>query len=126
MRSLHLAHLALTALLLASAAVLVSLLLVGVLEMRRPSATTSSAPADPELRPAAKAAGAKARLLVVRGQRTNWEYPIYEGRNILGRADEQPVDIDLEPLEPADRIWSSRQHAAITWEGGAMTIEDLN
>lgn len=69
---------------------------------------------------------AKARLLVVRGLRPNWEYPIYEGRNILGRADELPVDIDLDPQEPADRVWSSRQHAAITCEAGAMVIEDLN
>ncbi len=68
----------------------------------------------------------KARLLVVRGLRPNWEYPIFEGLNILGRADEQPVDIDLQPQEPEDRVWSSRQHAAITCKAGAMVIEDLN
>src|SRR5262245_44185142 len=67
----------------------------------------------------------KARLLVVRGLRPNWEYPIYEGRNILGRPDAQPVDIDLEPQEPENRVWSSRQHAAITCNAGTMVIEDL-
>lgn len=68
----------------------------------------------------------KARLLVMRGLRPNWVYPVYEGQNILGRADDQPVDIDLQPQEPEDRIWSSRQHAAITAKGDAMVIEDLN
>jgi len=68
---------------------------------------------------------AKARLVVVRGLRPNWEYPVYEGRNILGRADEQPVDIDLQPQEPEARIWSSRQHAVIICKSGAMVIEDL-
>jgi hypothetical protein len=69
---------------------------------------------------------AKARLVIVRGLRPKWEYPIFEGRNIIGRADEQPVEIDLQPQEPEDRIWSSRQHAAITCTAGAMVIEDLN
>ena len=44
--------------------------------------------------------------------------PIYEGHNFIGRADEKPVDIDLEDQEPPDRIWSSRQHALITFEDG--------
>jgi hypothetical protein len=34
--------------------------------------------------------------------------------SIVGRAAEKPVDIDLQPQEPDDRIWSSVQHAAIT------------
>jgi FHA domain len=71
-------------------------------------------------------AKAKARLVIVRGLRPKWEYPIFEGRNIIGRADEQPVEIDLQPQEPEDRIWSSRQHAVITCTAGAMVIEDLN
>jgi pSer/pThr/pTyr-binding forkhead associated (FHA) protein len=65
-------------------------------------------------------------LLVLRGQKRNVEYPIYEGQNFVGRADEKPVDIDLEDQEPPDRIWSSRQHAVIAYENGRMTIEDLN
>ena len=59
-------------------------------------------------------------------QRRNVEYPIYEGLNFIGRADEKPVDIDLEEQEPADRIWCSRQHACITWENDVLTLEDLN
>jgi hypothetical protein len=68
----------------------------------------------------------KSRLVVVRGLRPKWEYPIFEGRNIIGRADQQPVEIDLQPQEPEDRVWSSRQHAAITCTAGVMVIEDLN
>lgn len=69
---------------------------------------------------------AKPKLVVMRGQRVQVEYPIYEGDNYLGRADEKAVDIDLEDQEPPDRIWSSRQHALINYESGALTIEDLN
>jgi hypothetical protein len=72
------------------------------------------------------APGAVPKLVVLRGQRINAEYPIYEGLNFIGRADEKPVDIDLEDQEPPDRIWSSRQHALITYENGRMEIEDLN
>jgi len=70
--------------------------------------------------------GGKPRLLVLRGQKINVEYPIYDGDNFIGRADEKPVDIDLEDQEPPDRIWSSRQHALIRFEEGVLAIEDLN
>jgi hypothetical protein len=69
---------------------------------------------------------AKPKLVVVRGQRLDVEYALYEGDNYLGRADEKAVDIDLEDQEPPDRIWSSRQHALITCADGLLTIEDLN
>ena len=71
---------------------------------------------------------AQPRLLVLRGQKRNVEYPIYEGHNFIGRADEKPVDIDLEDQEPPDRVWCSRQHAVIHWDDaqGILTIEDLN
>jgi len=65
-------------------------------------------------------------LLVLRGQKRNVEYPIYEGFNYVGRADEKPVDIDLEDQEPPDRIWCSRQHAVISFEDNQLFIEDLN
>lgn len=71
-------------------------------------------------------AGAQPRLLVLRGQKRNVEYPIYDGLNFIGRADEKPVDIDLEDQEPPDRVWCSRQHACISFEHDQMTIEDLN
>jgi len=70
--------------------------------------------------------GGKPRLLVLRGQKINVEDPIYDGDNFIGRADEKPVDIDLEDQEPPDRIWSSRQHALIRCEEGILVIEDLH
>jgi hypothetical protein len=70
--------------------------------------------------------GSQPRLLVLRGQKRNVEYPIYEGLNFIGRADEKPVDIDLEDQEPPDRIWCSRQHACISFENDQLAIEDLN
>jgi hypothetical protein len=120
MKWFHIGHAALTLLLSATVLVILVLLLTGVIEVRN-----RVAQAKPEPTPTAPVAGAKARLLVVRGLQPNWEYPIFEGRNIIGRADKQPVDIDLEPLEQKDRIWSSRQHAVITCEGSNMAIEDL-
>jgi FHA domain len=71
-------------------------------------------------------ADAKPKLVVLRGQKINAEFPIYEGLNFIGRADEKPVDIDLEDQEPPDRIWCSRQHALISFDDGMLTIEDLN
>lgn len=88
-----------------------------------------STPAAPSAPPAAGSAlppGAQPRLRVLRGLKRDVEYPIYEGHNFIGRADEKPVDIDLEDQEPPDRIWSSRQHAVITLENDILQIEDLN
>jgi len=64
--------------------------------------------------------------VVLRGLKRNVEYPIYEGHNFIGRADEKPVDIDLDDQEPPDRVWSSRQHALVTFEEGKLLVEDLN
>lgn len=66
------------------------------------------------------------KLVVQRGQRMDVVYPIYPGKNYLGRTDDKPVDIDLEDQEASDRIWTSRQHAVINAEGATLTIEDLN
>jgi hypothetical protein len=66
------------------------------------------------------------KLVVVRGQKMDMEYPLYPGKNYIGRTDDKPVDVDLEDQEAPDRIWSSRQHAVITFEEGALSIEDLN
>jgi hypothetical protein len=66
------------------------------------------------------------KLVVVRGQRMDVQYPLYPGKNYLGRTDDKPVDIDLEDQESQDRIWTSRQHAVITFEDGKLTVEDLN
>jgi FHA domain len=70
--------------------------------------------------------GMMSRLVVVRGAKIGTEYPIFEGKNIVGRADEQPVEIDLADQESPDRVWCSRQHAVILCEKGSLTIEDLN
>jgi hypothetical protein len=70
--------------------------------------------------------GAQPRLVVLRGLKINVEYPVYEGQNYIGRADEKPVDIDLDDQEPPDRVWSSRQHALIIYENGELSLEDLN
>jgi pSer/pThr/pTyr-binding forkhead associated (FHA) protein len=87
-----------------------------------PAATPAPAPPVGAVLPA----GAQPRLLVLRGQKRNVEYPIYEGLNFIGRADEKPVDIDLEDQEPPDRIWCSRQHACLSFENNEMFLEDLN
>ena len=62
----------------------------------------------------------------MRGQKRDVEYPIYEGPNFIGRADEKPVDIDLEDQERPDRIRCSRQHALISFEEHKQFLEDLN
>jgi hypothetical protein len=109
-----------------------------VVEEPPPPAPPAPAPvaAAPPPAPAAPAApagavsevpnGANVRLLVLRGQKPKAEFPVYEGQNFIGRADEKPVDIDLEDQEPPDRVWSSRQHALITYENNRLAIEDLN
>jgi hypothetical protein len=91
-------------------------------------APTAPAPGAAPAAPAAAplAADAQPKLVVIRGQKLNAEYPIYPDLNFIGRADEKPVDIDLEDQEPPDRVWCSRQHALITFESGLLTIEDLN
>ena len=66
------------------------------------------------------------KLVVVRGQRMDVQYPLYAGKNYLGRTDDKPVDIDLDDQEAPDRIWTSRQHAVVTFENGRLTLEDLN
>jgi len=69
---------------------------------------------------------ARATLKVVRGSWPDIVYPIFEGANFVGRADEQPVDVDLSIQEPPDRVWCSLQHALITCGEGGLDIEDLN
>ncbi len=95
-----------------------------------PPAPAAPAAAPPAPAPAAPAAAlapdAQPRLVVLRGLKRNVEYPIYEGHNFIGRADEKPVDIDLDDQEPPDRVWSSRQHALVTFEEGKLSVEDLN
>ena len=65
------------------------------------------------------------RLVVIRGQKVNAEYPLYSGPNHLGRTADRAADIDLSALEPPEQVWSSRQHAVIHNDNGALCIEDL-
>jgi hypothetical protein len=66
------------------------------------------------------------KLLVLRGLKISMEYPVYEGRNTIGRFADKPVDIDLLIQESVEQIWCSRQHATITYQSGIVFIEDLN
>jgi hypothetical protein len=66
------------------------------------------------------------KLVVLRGLRIDMEYPVYEGRNTIGRFADKPVDIDLMNQESVEQIWCSRQHAVITCESGTVAVEDLN
>jgi hypothetical protein len=93
-----------------------------------PPAESSSAPAEPaKAETAPLPADAKPKLIVLRGQRVNVEYPLYEGDNFLGRADDdKAVDIDLEDQESPERTWASRQHAVIRLQNGKLELEDLN
>lgn len=65
------------------------------------------------------------KLVVIRGQKLNVEYPLYTGDNFIGRTDEKPVDVDLEDQESAERIWCSRQHARVVSDDSGISIEDL-
>lgn len=87
-------------------------------------AGTAPEPAPPPL--PAPAAATNPTLVVVRGQRLDVSYPLYPGKNFIGRNDDKPVDIDLTDQEAEDRIWASRQHAVVTLDDGKLAIEDLN
>ena len=98
-----------------------------------PAPTSAAAPAAPAPAPAAATptpslAGAQPKLKVIRGLKIGVEFPLYPEYNYIGRADEKPVDVDLEDQEPPDRVWCSRQHSVIHFDeaAGILTIEDLN
>ncbi len=65
------------------------------------------------------------RLVVIRGEKVDVEFSIFNGQNLIGRTSEKPVDIDLTGQEAPDQIWSSRKHAIITLDRGTLIIEDL-
>lgn len=65
------------------------------------------------------------KLIVLRGRQKDKEYILTPGRNLVGRNDAKPVDIDLEPQEDPSKVWVSRQHAVIYVTDGIL-IEDLN
>lgn len=65
-------------------------------------------------------------LEVVRGEKLGKFLPILEGRNVVGRAVTEPVDIDLTGQEPVERVWVSRKHAVIYLDARGLVLEDLN
>jgi pSer/pThr/pTyr-binding forkhead associated (FHA) protein len=83
-------------------------------------------PADQAVAPAVEPPPSRPRLVVLRGLRINTEYPIYEGRNTIGRFADKPVDIDLVSQESIEQIWCSRQHAVVTFDRGVVAVEDMN
>jgi FHA domain len=91
-----------------------------------PHTVPATAPADESPSPIPPAPPGKPRLVVLRGLKINAEYPIYEGRNTIGRFADKPVDIDLVSQESVEQIWCSRQHAVITFDRGVVVVEDLN
>lgn len=68
----------------------------------------------------------KPKLEVIRGEKPGASFPILEGKNVMGRTVNQPVDIDLTSQEPVERVWASRQHTCIQFDGRTVSIEDLN
>ena len=87
----------------------------------RPSPDTLAASHTPPT------AGPRAVLRVVRGETPNVPFVLLAGRNYVGRATpDRPVDVDLTGQEAAERVWSSRQHAVVTVDRGAVFVEDLN
>jgi hypothetical protein len=127
MKPFQILHIIFTIILLGMVLVFAGLLWIGILEVRIPDKTISTGnQAAVKGSPTPRPEEVKARMLVLRGAKAGMKYPIYEGRNILGRADQQPVDIDLELLEAPGRIWSTRQHAVITCKKNELVIEDLN
>lgn len=86
-----------------------------------PSAGGASASATPTSRVVVKP-----RLEVVRGEKLGSSFPVLEGRNIVGRMVNSPVDIDLTGQEPPERVWTSRQHACVIFDGKAVILEDMN
>lgn len=84
-------------------------------------AADGAAPTDPTPPPAARP-----RLVVLRGRRAGEEYPLFDGRNVVGRFADEPVDIDLTRQEADGQVWSSRRHAAVTVADGLVLVEDLH
>jgi pSer/pThr/pTyr-binding forkhead associated (FHA) protein len=95
--------------------------------VQSPSHTVpATAPADDSANPLPPAPAARPKLVVLRGLKINIEYPIYEGRNTIGRFADKPVDIDLVSQESVEQIWCSRQHAVVTLDRGVVVVEDMN
>lgn len=79
-----------------------------------------------EARPPAARVTIRLGLEVVRGEKIGKFLPILDGRNVVGRAVTEPVDVDLTGQEPVERVWVSRKHAVIHLDARGLVVEDLN
>ena len=84
------------------------------------TARADQAPPPPPVTPV------RPKLVVLRGMKVGAEFPVYEGRNSVGRFADKPVDIDLVSQEAVEQIWCSRLHAVVVVEGQSVLIEDVN
>ncbi len=93
-----------------------------------PTGELNKPAAAPEPAPAMQAAF-KAKLVLVRGDkdaRKGFEFPLEEGKNLIGRWDPETgsfPEVDLEQDDREAKI--SRKHAMIINENGKLTIEDI-
>ena len=87
--------------------------------------------AAPEAPPATAAAAGgapfKAKLAIVRGSpRKGQEFPLEDGKNLIGRWDPETgsfPEVDLDADDPEAKI--SRKHAMLIIDNGKITIEDI-
>src|SRR4051794_16564088 len=109
MRSLQLAHVVLTTLLLLGVVAFGVLVFVGMVEVRfaPKSAVNARSGGDPTPDSLRNSVGSKAHLVVVRGLKPGVEFQLFQGHNFIGRADQKPVDVDIADQEPPERVWSS-------------------
>lgn len=91
-----------------------------------PQTVPATEPSDQQPQSVPPAPVLHPKLVVLRGLKINAEYPVYEGRNTIGRFADKPVDIDLMNQESVEQIWCSRQHAVVIYDKGLVGIEDLN
>ncbi|MGA2411300.1 MAG: FHA domain-containing protein, partial [Candidatus Binataceae bacterium] len=67
-----------------------------------------------------------AKLSLIRGGRKGQEFPLEDGKNLIGRWDPETgsfPEVDLEQDDPEAKI--SRKHALIIIENGHITVEDM-
>jgi len=68
----------------------------------------------------------RAKLSLIRGGRKGQEFPLEDGKNLIGRWDPETgsfPEVDLEQDDPEAKI--SRKHAMIIIENGRITVEDI-
>jgi pSer/pThr/pTyr-binding forkhead associated (FHA) protein len=83
-------------------------------------------PPEPVIERPAAAAHFRAKLSLIRGGRKGQEFPLEEGKNLIGRWDPETgsfPEVDLEQDDPEAKI--SRKHAMIIIENGHITVEDI-